>query len=313
MPTATPSRPLHGILFVIAAVALFACFDAGVKVASAIASVGLVVWARYMFQVGFTALTVLPRRGTALLKTQRPGLQLLRGLSLLSLSVLAFFSLQVMPVGEFTAIVMLTPLLITLLATLTLGERIPALRWLLLAGGMVGALVVIRPKGEAHDLGWAALLPFGLVLSNAVFQLITSRLARTEDPATTQFYTGLTGAVLTSVLLPWSWQTLTPAGWALLVLLGALSTSGHFLLILGYMRAGAATLTPFLYFQIIFATLVGWLWFGHAPDAATLSGIAIITGCGVLGTWLSSRERTGPVAVALPQPPQAGKQPNCSA
>ncbi|NZD57657.1 DMT family transporter [Sphaerotilus montanus] len=312
MPTAAP-RPLHGILFVIAAVALFACFDAGVKVASAIASVGLVVWARYMFQVGFTALTVLPRRGTALLKTQRPGLQLLRGLSLLSLSVLAFFSLQVMPVGEFTAIVMLTPLLITLLATLTLGERIPALRWLLLAGGMVGALVVIRPKGEAHDLGWAALLPFGLVLSNAVFQLITSRLARTEDPATTQFYTGLTGAVLTSVLLPWSWQTLTPAGWALLVLLGALSTSGHFLLILGYMRAGAATLTPFLYFQIIFATLVGWLWFGHAPDAATLGGIAIITGCGVLGTWLSSRERTGPVAVALPQPPQAGKQPNCSA
>jgi drug/metabolite transporter (DMT)-like permease len=296
MSTAAP-RPLHGILFVIAAVALFACFDAGVKVASAIASVGLVVWTRYLFQVGFTALTVLPRRGTALLKTRRPGLQLLRGLSLLTLSVLAFFGLQVMPVGEFTAIVMLTPLLITLLATFTLGERVPLVRWLLLAGGMVGALVVIRPQGEAHDLGWAALLPFGLVLSNAVFQLITGRLARTEDPATTQFYTGLTGAVLTSVLLPWSWQTLTPAGWALLVLLGALSTSGHFLLILGYMRAGAATLTPFLYFQLVFATLLGWLWFGHAPDAATLGGIAIIGTCGVLGTWLSTRK---PSAVATP-------------
>ena len=129
MPTATPSRPLHGILFVIAAVALFACFDAGVKVASAIASVGLVVWARYMFQVGFTALTVLPRRGTDAAEDRTPGAcNLLRGLSLLSLSVLAFFSLQVMPVGEFTAIVMLTPLLITLLATLTLGERVPALR-----------------------------------------------------------------------------------------------------------------------------------------------------------------------------------------
>jgi drug/metabolite transporter (DMT)-like permease len=97
--------------------------------------------------------------------------------------------------------------------------------------------------------------------------------------------------VLTSVLLPWSWQTLTPAGWALLVLLGALSTSGHFLLLLGYMHAGAATLTPFLYFQIVFATLVGWLWFGHAPDAPTLGGIAIITSCGALGTWLSKREQ----------------------
>lgn len=297
MPTAA-SRPLHGILFAIAAVALFACFDAGVKVASAIASVGMVVWARYMVQVGVTAVTVLPRRGTALLKTARPGLHLLRGLSLLTLSVLAFFGLQAMPVGEFTAIVMLTPLLITLLAAFTLGERVAPLRWVLLAGGLVGALVVIRPKGEAHDLGWAALLPFGLVVSNAMFQLITSRLARTENPATTQFYTGLTGAVLTSALLPWSWQTLTPAGWALLVLLGVLSTSGHFLLILGYMRAGATTLTPFLYFQIVFATLVGWLWFDHAPDAATLGGIAIIASCGVLGTWLSNREQPATVAAA---------------
>lgn len=285
MPS-SPSRPLQGVLFVVAAVALFACFDAGVKVASALAPVGVVVWARYLFQVGVTAVTVLPRRGRALLRTERPGLQLLRGLCLLSLSVLAFFSLQVMPVGEFTAIVMLTPLLITLLAALTLGERISAWRWLLLAGGMAGALIVIRPKGEAHDLGWAALLPLGLVVSNALFQIITSRLARTEDPTTTHFYTGLTGALLTSVALPWSWQPLSPAGWALL---GALSSSGHFLLILGYMRARAATLTPFLYFQIVFATLVGWIWFYHAPDAMTLVGIAVIAGCGVAGTWLASR------------------------
>ena len=308
MTLPAPSRTLHGVLFVIAAVALFACFDAGVKVASAIAPVGLVVWARYLFQVGFTAVTVLPRRGPALLRTGRPGLQLLRGLSLLALSVTAFFSLKVMPVGEFTAIVMLTPLLITLLATLTLGERVSALRWALLAGGLLGALVVIRPKGDAHDLGWAALLPVGLVVSNALFQLITSRLARSEDPATTHFYTGLTGAVLTSAVLPWSWQMLSPAGWALLVLLGMLSSSGHFLLILGYMRAGAALLTPFLYFQIVFATLVGWLWFGHAPDTMTLTGIAIITGCGALGTWLANRERPAPTPTPAPLP-----KPTCTA
>ncbi|MDQ5897482.1 MAG: hypothetical protein QG612_1568 [Pseudomonadota bacterium] len=294
MPSA-PSRPIQGVLFVIAAVALFACFDASVKVASAIAPVGMVIWARYVFQVSVTAVTVLPRRGTALLRTERPGLQVLRGLCLLSLSVLAFFSLKVMPVGEFTAIVMLTPLLITLLAAMTMGERISGLRWLLLAGGMAGALIVIRPKSEGHALGWEALLPLGLVVSNALFQLITSRLARTEDPATTHFYTGLTGSLVTSAALPWCWQALSPAGWALMVLLGALSSSGHFLLILGYTRAQAAMLTPFLYFQIVFATLVGWVWFDHAPDAMTLAGIAIIAGCGMTGTWLASRAqpRTG--------------------
>ena len=244
MPS-SDTRPLQGVLLVIAAVALFACFDTGVKIASALAPVGVVVWARYLFQVGVTAVTVLPRRGRALLRTERPGLQLLRGLCLLSLSVLAFFSLQVMPVGEFTAIVMLTPLLITLLAALTLGERISAWRWLLLAGGMAGALIVIRPKGEAQDLGWAALLPLGLVVSNALFQIITSRLARTEDPATTHFYTGLTGALLTSAALPWSWQQLSPTTWALLALLGALGwavagSGGLALAVLGLFLALAA-------------------------------------------------------------------------
>lgn len=288
MPPALSSRSHQAILLVIAAVALFACFDAGVKTASAFASVVMVVWVRYCFQVVFTAATVLPKRGLKLLNTQRPTLQVLRGLTLLSVSVLAYFSLKVMPVGEFTAIVMLTPMLITLLATLTLGERVTPLRWLLLAGGMGGALLVIRPHGD--DFGPQMLLPLALVACNALFQILTSRLARTEDPATTHFYTGLVGALLTSVLLPWSWQQLSPAGWALLIGLGLLSSSGHFLLILGYMRAKASLLTPFLYFQIVFATLVGWFWFGHAPDAATLTGIGIIAGCGALGTWLGTRE-----------------------
>lgn len=295
MPSHQP-RSRQAILLVIAAVALFACFDTGVKAATAVASAGMVVWARYCFQVLFTGVTVLPRRGLALLRTQRPWLQLLRGLTLLSLSLLAFFSLKVMPVGEFTAIVMLTPLLITLLASWMLGERVAPLRWLLMGGGLAGALIVIRPHSD--EFSWAMLLPLGLVVTNASFQIITSRLAKTEDPATTHFYTGLVGAVLTTALLPWSWQQLPPTVWALLLLLGALSSSGHFLLIMGYMRAKAATLTPFLYFQIVFATLGGWAFFGHAPDTMTLLGIAIITGCGVLGTWLTARES----AVAARQP-----------
>ena len=78
MTLPAPSRTLHGVLFVIAAVALFACFDAGVKVASAIAPVGLVVWARYLFQVGFTAVTVLPNtldNSAALLAASMEGLE----------------------------------------------------------------------------------------------------------------------------------------------------------------------------------------------------------------------------------------------
>lgn len=288
MSVSVPGQSRAAVMLVLSAVALFAVFDTTIKLLSQLAPLVMVLWARYLFQMASTLLGSWPRRGRALLHTGKPGLQALRGFALLSMSALAFLSLQVMPVGEFTAIIMLTPLLITLLATLMLGEQVSVWRWGLLLGGLAGALLVIRPHGEDFDA--SALLPLTLVVMGAAFQILTGRLARTEDPTTTHFYTGLVGVLLMSLLLPFHWQALPWQTWAWMVVAGALSSSGHFLLILAYMRAKAATLTPYLYFQIAFATLAGWLAFGHVPDQLSLLGIAGIGFCGALGTWLTLRE-----------------------
>ncbi len=298
MPTSSQSR--KAVLLVITAVAFFAAFDTTIKTLSQLAPLVMVLWVRYAFQVSSTALTVLPRRGLSLLHTGRPGLQVLRGLSLLTMSALAFLSLKVMPVGEFTAIIMLTPLVITLLAALMLGERVSRLRWLLLLGGLGGALVVIRPQGDQFNA--ATLLPLALVGAGAAFQTLTGKLARTEDPATTHFYTGMVGVVLVTLLLPWGWQALPGTTWALLLLAGLLSSSGHYVLILAYMRAKAATLTPYLYFQIVFATLFGWAIFRHVPDTLALLGIVVITFCGALGTWLTAHESRRDAALPAVEP-----------
>lgn len=276
------------IPLVMAAVALFAFFDSTIKLLGGLAPLCMVLWARYGFQSLSTLLTAGPRQGLALFHTRRPGLQLLRGCMLLLMSALAFLSLRVMPVGEFTAIVMLTPLLITWLAQRTLGEQVSPLRWALLLGGMAGALLVIQPQNAHFDL--ATLLPLGLVVTNAVFQILTGRLARSDDPGTTHLYTGLTGFIGMSLWLPWQWQTLDGGTWALMGLAALLSSAGHYLLIMAYMRAPAATLTPFLYFQVVFGTLAGWLVFQHLPVPVALAGIACITVCGALGTWLTARE-----------------------
>jgi drug/metabolite transporter (DMT)-like permease len=281
-------RGKGAVPLVLAAVALFAVFDTTIKTLGLLAPLVMVLWARYAFQVGVTALTVWPRRGNALFKTGKLKLQVLRGLSLLSVSALAFLSLKVMPVGEFTAIVMLTPLLTTLLAAVTLGEQVSVLRWLLVLAGLVCAIVVIRPHGDHFD--GAMLLPLLLVLAGAAFHTLSSRLARSEDPNTTHLYTGLVGTLTLSIFLPGHWQALSPGTWGLLVLASALSSCGHYLLILAYMRAKAATLTPYLYFQIAFATLAGWVVFRHVPDAPALTGITGIAFCGALGTWLTGHE-----------------------
>ena len=294
-------RALHGVLFVAAAVACFAALDTTTKLVSNVAPLVMAVWFRYAFQATATAAVMLPRRGRALLRTRHPWLQGLRGVLLFVSSMLSYLALGFTPVGEFTAIIMLTPLVVTVLAATSLGERVSLLRWLMVVGGFCGALVVIRPGREVFH--WSGLLPLLLVAVLAAFQALTGRLARTENPATTHFYTGLVGAALGTVALPFVWASLGPGTWALLLLMGVFGSVGHLLLIFGYMRAPVATLTPYLYLQVVFATLGGWLVFAHVPDAWALGGIAMICLCGAAGTWLATREARRPV------PPASGYMP----
>jgi drug/metabolite transporter (DMT)-like permease len=185
--------------------------------------------------------------------------------------------------------VMVSPLAITVLAATVLREKVTPLRWILVAGGFAGTLIIIRPGGEAFN--WASLLPLALVGTNAWFQVLTSRMARTEDPVTMHLYTGWVGTLLASFALPFVWTQL-PSGWlwVLLCFMGLMATVGHFFLILAYQRAPASTLTPYLYSQIAFAMLGGWLVFSHVPDGWAMVGMVMIAVCGAGGAWLTVRE-----------------------
>jgi drug/metabolite transporter (DMT)-like permease len=284
------SHALAGIALVLAATACFATLDTTTKVVSASVPVLMALWFRYFFQAVATTAAVLPLRGRAVLRTAHPKFQCLRGVLLLTSSLFSFFSLKYMPVGEFTAVVMITPLVITLMAATALKEKVSPLRWALVAGGFTGTMMIIRPSGRSRVQSNSS--PLGLVASNAGFQTLTSKLAQTEDPMTMHFYTGWVGALLATLALPFVWTPLGSAWlWAGLVLMGAMGTVGHFLLILGYARTPAATLTPFLYAQIGFAMVGGWLVFSHVPDRWSLLGIGMIAVCGAAGAWLTVRER----------------------
>jgi drug/metabolite transporter (DMT)-like permease len=280
----------------VAAVACFAALDTTTKYVSAWVPLLMALWFRYAFQAVATTAVVLPLRGMSALRTLHPKFQVLRGVLLLASSLFAFASLKYMPVGEFTAIVMVSPLAITVLAATVLHEKVTPLRWGLVAGGFIGTLIIIRPGGEAFS--WASLLPLALVGTNAWFQVLTSKLARTEDPLTMHFYTGWVGTLIASIALPFVWTGLpNPWLWVGLCFMGLMATVGHFLLILGYQRAPASTLTPYLYAQIAFAMLGGWLVFSHVPDGWSIAGIAMIAFCGAGGAWLTVRESR-----VLPEP-----------
>lgn len=302
---------LYGIAFVICATAAFATLDTATKYVSVAVPFAVVIWFRFGFQVLTTSIWLARTQGTWRLTSGHARLQIYRGVLLTGSSILAFFSLKLIPVSDFTALMMLTPLLMTVVAAVALKERISFLRWLMVLMGFVGAMIIIRPGNEAFT--WGSLLPLILVFTSAGFQMLTYRLAKLDSAAVTHAYTGWIGFVISSAILPFALQSsfaawssassvLGVSAWvvaSLLLLIAVFATLGHGFLILGYARAPVAVLTPYLYAQIPFAVLGGWLVFAHQLDGWTLLGIAIIAISGVIGTWLTARERHVDLRVIL--------------
>ena len=290
MPHKQKHHAWLGIVLLMMAGMCFAALDTISKHVTTSISVLMAVWGRYFFQAVLTTAVVLPIKGLAVLRTNNPRQQFTRGVVLVTVTTLVFSCLQFMPVGEFTAIGMTVPLIVTLLASRLLGEHVSVYRVWLVCGGFLGTLIIMRPSGQ--DLGWLLLFPVAFVVLNSVFQLLTSKMARTEDAMTTQFYTTWIGTALVSIPLVWLWQPITDTQVLLeLVSMGLSGFAGHFLLILAFERSPAGQLMPYMYMQIAFAMLGGWLVFDHVPDHVSILGIGLIALCGIAGGFLTAYER----------------------
>lgn len=275
---------LLSILFAILAMGCIAVMDTTNKVVLATVPLLMVLWFRYAFQALVTTAFLLPKEGWGLFKTQKFSLQLIRGLLLFGCSFFGFKSLEHVPVAEFTAIGMLTPLLVTVLAQFFMKERVSLVRWGLILGGLAGAVLIVRPGGSVPF--HAAIYPICMVVLYAFFQILTSFMARTESPLTMHFFTGWVGTAFASILvLGWWTSDITLLELSLMVLVGLGGTLGHYLLILAYARTSASNITPYLYSGIAFATLLGWVVFQHMPDFIAGLGITLIALCGIGSAW----------------------------
>lgn len=291
--TASGNRAAAGVALVLVVCGLFAGMDTAIRAASLALPVLLLLFVRYLFQA--TLMGGLIAFGSGLtFRSAHPRFQALRGALLLGCSAMNFIGLKYMPVAEFTSIALLAPVLVVLLAALLLKEPITPLRWALVVGAWCGALVVIRPGSGLF--GWAVIFPLLAVLFYAAFQLVSSRLAHAEHPLTTQFWTGAAGTLLLLPVVLAQASTLWPAAaaasgaqWGLMLLIAALGTFGHLLFLQVFRLAPASTVAPLTYVQMGWAAFLGWLVFGHLPDAWSWLGMAIVAGCGAATAWLNVR------------------------
>jgi drug/metabolite transporter (DMT)-like permease len=201
---------------------------------------------------------------------------------MLMTSILFFAGIHWLPLAEASAISFTAPIWVALLSAPILGERVAKMDWWVAAIGFSGILLIVRPGTEIFHS--AAILIGMMAIVNAIFQLLTRKLTQ-DHPFTTFFYSGLVGLAVSTV-----WILIIGVDWSLswpvvlrLASVGLLGGMGHLFFVLAFYRASPATLTPFVYLQMIWAIGLGWLIFNQLPDFWSIMGMAIIIGSGL---WL---------------------------
>ena len=282
-PAAVDDRPLTAIGLVIGTVFLFSLSDIVTKHLTMKHPVELVLAVRYLASLLLLFVFAWPRVGNSLWKTVRTPWVIGRGVILAVCSLTLGYALRLMPVGETISIMYLFPILVMLLAIPLLREKVSRVGWLLAILGFLGVLMILRPGGGLDSVGVVlALLNAGLA---AVFHLITRVLTKTESNLSLLFHATLVGAVCFGLAAIPSLESPLPT-WeemGLMVLLGLISTSGHFLFTVAYQYAPASLIAPANYMHLVWAALLSWVFFSHLPDQWTLLGMLmiVIAGSGI--------------------------------
>jgi len=249
-----------------------------------------VVWLRFATHVVLMVLLLAPKHGRALVRMHSPRLQVLRAAMLASMTGLNFFALQYLQLAETGAIQFSVPILIALLSAWWLRERLDWRRWAAIVVGFAGVLLVIRPSSQAFHP--ALLLALVNAVIYAAFNLLTRRMAATESAESMQLISAMGAAVVLAPFALLHWQP--PASlldWAVILLCGLMGGVGHLAVAQAHRHASAAMLGPFLYQQILFMTLWGWLVFRQLPDAFVVAGAAVVVASGLYLLWLEWRRR----------------------
>jgi drug/metabolite transporter (DMT)-like permease len=278
---------LTGIALVSLCYMCFTLLDGSAKWLVTSMPVIVVVWLRFLMHAVFASALLLPLRGSSLVKTRHWRWHALRAVMFVLMTGINFWALQYLQLTITSSIFFLVPILTVLMAMPMLGEKIDAGRWAAIAAGFAGVLVIVRP-GSA-DFHPAMLLSLVNAVLYAVFNLMTRRLAAYDSPETIQYLPAVGAALLLAPFALAAWES--PGGWVgwtLACLMGAIGGIGHYLLALAHRYAPATVIAPFLYQQVLYAALFGYLVFGDVPAPAVGIGAAIVIASGL---YLFARER----------------------
>ena len=278
---------LKGILLMVMAVLIFAILDGVAKYVMQTLPPPVAIFFRYVIALLLSMALIERTRRPALILSRHIGLQFLRGLTLLAATALNFMAMTYLQLAQTAAISFTIPLWVCALSVPLLGEKVGWRRWLAVMVGFIGVLIIMRPGTMSFH--WAMFLSLGSAFSGSIYNIATRKVGGRDRAETSLFYVGLFGSLGAAMPLPWHWQTPEGSQWLLLLVMGLAGGFGHLLLIQAHRLAPASALAPFVYTQIIWMILLGFVIFGDVPGMWTLIGAGIVI---VSGLIVYARERS---------------------
>ena len=244
-----------------------------------------VVWGRYFFMAFFSIIITFIFFNRHFNFPKGIQIQIFRSLFLFLSTVFFFYAISVISLPEALTLAFISPIIATILSAIILKEKVGPRRWLAVIMGFVGVLFVIRPG--FNEINLATIAAVGAGVFYAFYIISTRKLSSIDSPLMTLIFTGLSGAIVISLIIPffWTWPSLSQ--WLLLISLAAIGALAHFLLILSLNYAEASKLAPLAYSEIIMNVIIGYYFFGDFPNQWIWVGLLIIIASGV---YISLRE-----------------------
>jgi len=283
---ARADHPFRGIALILASTVFLGISDVTAKYLSATLPSIEIAWIRFLVFALIMSPAMVPGSPLFALQSRRPGLQVMRGVALLGSSLFFISGLRFLPIAEASATGFVSPLFVTALSIIFLGESVGLRRWIATAVGLIGVVIILRPgSGAFHP---AAFFPIVSALAWACTLIMTRMMSGREHALTTMTYSSITGACIVSALVPFVW--VTPSWHDILfgIFIGIASTAGQWIVVLAFRYADASVLAPFSYTQLLWVTVLGFVIFGELPDIWTITGAVFIVASGL---YTAHRER----------------------
>lgn len=279
-------NPPKAIGIVLLALFFFSCSDVASKALTLSLAPIQIIWMRYIFFVTLIVPLALYMKGPSVFRATRLNWQVVRAVATLCSSLFFTTAFQFLPMAETMAMSFVSPIFVTALSIILLGEIVGIRRWLALIVGLAGVLIVIRPGTDAFQA--AAIFPLLGAACWAMGMIATRKTSFGDDAWTALTYSAIIGFIIISMIAPFFWRSVTPYNMALSSVVGIMSTLAQVVILFAYRLAPASVLAPFSYSQLIWAAIFGFIVFSEIPDRWTVIGAMVIVASGL---YIANRER----------------------